>query len=429
MGHRATGQRAGRLRRSARTAVITLCVTGLFGAPVLPAQADEGPSAQDDNPGTVLNNGECDFPADPIAGTPWALQRLLFDQIWEETKGKGVEIAVIDSGTDNQHPQLKSAVSKGRDVITKKGDGTSDQAGHGTKVGGIIAARPAGGTGFVGIAPEATLFPIRQNDNEVKGTVKTMVQAIDAAISRKVDIINISQGTSAQLADDSPLHRAVARAQRANILVIASAGNDGASGEEKDNFPASIPGVLGVAASDRNNERAGFSQSGEAVDIAAPGVDIVSTVPGAGHCVDNGTSFAAPYVAGVAALVRAKYPKWDYKQVSWHLQETADRVSLNRDKNVGWGVVDPMAALGGDGEPPAGPPAPDKAENTGVNADNILPAPVVLGETPQERRVRYGLYIFTGGVLGVAVVVGTSIAIRDWRRKTSHNLHGEAING
>lgn len=387
------------------------------------------PKSPTDDPGVALNNGECSFPADSISGTPWSLQRLVFDQIWEDTKGKGVEIAVIDSGTDNQHPQLRSAVAKGGDVINKKGDGTSDAAGHGTKVGGIIAARPTSGTGFVGIAPEATVIPVRQNDNENKGTVGSMVRAIDYAIAKGVDIINISQGTSRQLDPGSDLHLAIEEAQRKNILVIASAGNDGASGVKQDNFPASIPGVLGVAASDRNNERASFSQSGKAVDIAAPGVDMVSTVPGDGHCVDNGTSFAAPYVTGVAALVRAKYPKWSYKEVSWHLQQTADRVSPGRDDNIGWGVVDPMAALSGNSQPPAGPPKREKPENTGVNADSIVPAPVVLGETPHERRVRFGLYIFTGGALGVAVVAGTSIAIRDWRRKTSHNLHGEATHG
>lgn len=432
MAHRVTGHRAGKLRRGARAAVVSLCATGLSCVAVLPAVAvEQDPAAEKRSSDTplVLNNGECSFPSDPISGTPWSLQRVVFDQIWQDTKGKGVKVAVIDSGTDDQNPQLKGAVSKGGDVISKKGDGTSDAAGHGTKVGGIIAARPAKKTGFVGLAPEATIIPVRQNDNENKGTVATMAKAIDYAISRDVDIINISQGTSASLSAGSDLHLAVGRAQKADILVVASAGNDGASGAKKKTFPASIPGVLGVAASDRNNERAPFSQSGPAVGIAAPGVDMVSTVPGGGHCVDHGTSFAAPYVTGVAALVRAKHPEWNYKQVSWHLQQTADRVERERDDHIGWGVVDPMAAMNHGGEAPAGPPQPDKAENTGVSADSIIPAPVIIGETPHERRIRYGLYIFTGGALGVAIVVGTSIALRDWRRKTSHNLHGEAMHG
>lgn len=378
----------------------------------------------DDDPAVGLNNAECSFPSTPSRGTPWSLQRLLFDQMWEDTRGKKVSVAVIDSGVSNDNKQLKSAVAKGEDVIAKKGDGTKDEAGHGTKVAGIIAARADGDTGFVGIAPEATIIPIRQNDNKNSGKVATLVRAIDYAISRDVQIINISQGTTNPLQPGSVLHQAIKRAQEKDILVVASAGNDGAAGKAKDNYPAAIEGVLGVGASDRNNERAAFSQSGEHVDIAAPGVDMVSTVPGGGHCVDHGTSFAAPYATGVAALVRAKHPDWTYQQVIWHLQQTADRVRPDRDKNVGWGVVDPVAAMGYEGEAPKAEPKPDTNQVADVDADNIIAAPLILGETPQERRVRYALYIFTGGMLGVAVVVGGSIAIRDWRRKTSLDQRG-----
>lgn len=378
----------------------------------------------DDEPTVGLNNAECTFPSDPSSGTPWSLQRLLLEEMWKDTRGKDISIAVIDSGVDNGNKQLKSAVVKGEDVIAKKGDGTNDEAGHGTKVAGIIAARSASDTGFVGLAPESTIIPIRQNDNENSGKVATLVSAIDYAISRKVDIINISQGTTNSLPPNSVLHKAVERAQAKDILVVASAGNDGAAGEAKDNYPAAIDGVLGVAASDRNNERAPFSQSGGHVDVAAPGVDMVSTVPKGGHCVDHGTSFAAPYATGVAALIRAKYPKWSYQEVIWHLQQTANRVRPQRDDNIGWGVIDPVTAMDHDGAAPKAEPDPDAEQASGVDADNVIAAPLILGETPQERRVRYALYIFTGGMLGVAVVVGTAVAIRDWRRKTSLDQRG-----
>ncbi|UGY93907.1 type VII secretion-associated serine protease mycosin [Streptomyces gobiensis] len=421
MGYRDAGHRPiRRWRSTARAVASALCAFALSCATAPPAVADDG------DEGIPLNNGQCNFPSDPIPGTPWSLQRLLFDQMWEDTRGKGIKVAVIDSGVDKKNPQLKKAVAKGEDVIGK-GDGTTDGVGHGTKVAGIIAARPAKGTGFVGIAPEATIIPIRQNDNENSGKVKTMVDAIDYAISRDVHIINISQGTTAKLPPNSSLEAAVKRAQSKDILVVASAGNDGASGKEKYSYPASFDGVLGVAASDRNNERAPFSQSGKFVGIAAPGVDMVSTVPVDGHCVDNGTSFAAPYVTGVAALVRAKHPKWSYQQVIWHLQETADRVRPDRDINIGWGVVDPVAAMSNNDEPT--PPKPDTEQAADVNADSIVPAPLILGETPQERRVRYGVYIFTGGLLAVGVVVGSAVAMRDWRRKTSLKLHRGTTHG
>lgn len=445
MGYRVTRRRPGRWRHGARAAATTLCVLGLSSATVLPVTALQATSAShstlpgsatdsaasgavglddDDDPRLGLSNAECTFPSESSSGTPWSLQRLLFEQMWKDTRGKNVSIAVIDSGVDNENKQLKPAVAKGEDVIAKKGDGTKDEAGHGTKVAGIIAARSASDTGFVGIAPDTTIIPIRQNDNKNTGKVATLVRAIDYAISRDVDIINISQGTTNSLPPGSVLHKAVERAQADDILVVASAGNDGAAGKAKDNYPAAIKGVLGVGASDRNNERAAFSQSGDHVDIAAPGVDMVSTVPGGGHCIDHGTSFAAPYATGVAALVRAKHPKWTYEQVIWHLQGTADRVRPTRDDNVGWGVVDPVMAMGYDGEAPKAEPKPGTDQAADVDADNIIAAPLILGETPQERRVRYALYIFTGGMLGVAVVVGSAVAIRDWRRKTSLDQRG-----
>jgi type VII secretion-associated serine protease mycosin len=343
--------------------------------------------------------------------------------MWEGTnQGAGVKIAVIDSGVNKVNPQLSHAVAKGGKDFIEKGDGTNDPVGHGTKVAGIIAARPAGGTGFFGIAPKATIIPIRSNDAEGGGKVPILVKAIDYAVAQKVDIINISQGATASLPPGSSLELAVERAQAADILIVASAGNNGASGEEKSTYPAAFDGVLGVAASDRNNERAPFSQPGSFVDIAAPGVDMVSTVPGDGHCVDQGTSFAAPYVTGVAALLKAKHPDWSSDELTWHMQQTAERTNPGRDQNIGWGVVDPVAALSDDTKP-TGEPKPDTNQTLG--AGKVQPAKLALGETPEERRTRYGLYVLTGGLFAVAVIAGSGIAIRDWRRKTSLETHGE----
>lgn len=118
--------------------------------------------------------------------------------------------------------------------------------------------------------------------------------------------------------------------------------------------------MLAVAASDRNNARAPFSQSGPFVGVAAPGIDMVSTVPVGGNCVDQGTSFAAPYVSGVAALIRAKHPEWSYKQVITQIEQTADRTKAGRDDFVGWGVIDPAAAVNDDTTAPsADGPKPD----------------------------------------------------------------------
>ncbi|MFD0078389.1 type VII secretion-associated serine protease mycosin [Streptomyces sp. NPDC127166] len=398
-------------------------LTALLAAPAAAA----APPRHD---GLALDgSGECTFPMKKqIEGIPWPLQRVLLDELWQDTKGKGVRVAVIDTGVDDVNPQLRGAVDAkaGKDYLKpdpknpsfgdeKRGktDGTVDEVGHGTKVAGIIAARPRKGTGFVGLAPEATIIPIRQNDEKNSGKSDTMAQAIDYAVSKGAKVINISQDTTQPMSPDSPMARSVAKAIEKDVVVVASAGNDGADGKKKLTYPAAFPGVLAVASSDRNNERAVFSQSGAMVGVAAPGVDIVSTVPGGGQCVDNGTSFSAPYVAGVAALLRAKYPEWTAAQIVTRIEQTAVRSINRRDDHVGWGVVDPVKALADQPGTPASTPVPDPGPPKPPAPE---PAALALSETPQERSERLATYALgIGGVL-VAVVVGTATVIRDSRR-------------
>lgn len=411
------------LRRKTAVLAAVAALTGLAAAPPA-AYADEGHDVPYEL--GIDGSGECTFPMkEQIAGIPWPLQRVLLDELWQDTKGKGVRVAVIDTGVDNDNVQLKSAVdaSAGEDLLKpdkdagtddKRGktDGTVDEVGHGTKVAGIIAARPRKGTGFVGLAPEATIIPIRQNDEKNSGNDKTMATAIDHAIAKGAGVINISQDTTKPLSPDSALGLAVKRAIQKDIVVVASAGNDGMDGKLKNTYPAAFPGVLAVASSDRNNERAVFSQAGEFVGIAAPGVDVVSTVPGNGQCVDNGTSFSAPYVAGVAALLKAKYPKWTVPQIIAQIEQTAERSINGKDSFVGWGVIDPVRALDGDDGPPnapradPGPPKPPVPE----------PAHLAMSETVQERNERYATYALGIGVVVVAVIAGIATVMRDTRR-------------
>lgn len=361
--------------------------------------------------------GACDFPVKTrFEGRPWPLQRVLLDELWQDTRGKGIRVAVIDTGVDDTNPQLRHAVDASAGIDYTEGggsDGTVDEVGHGTKVAGIIAARPRGGTGFVGLAPEATVIPIRQNDGRRGGKDSTMAAGIDHAIAEGAQVINISQDTTRPLADDSPLGRAVARAIAGDVVVVAAAGNDGMDGRRRSTYPAAFDGVLAVAASDRNNERAPFSQAGEFVGIAAPGVDIVSTVPGDGQCTDNGTSFAAPYVTGVVALMRAKYPHWTSAQIIARIEQTAERSVNGRDAFVGWGVVDPVRALSGDDAPqdaphPDTPPAPAPAPE---------PAHLAMSQTPQQRGKRYATYALAAAAVLVGAVAGIATVARDLRRR------------
>ncbi|MFE9457822.1 type VII secretion-associated serine protease mycosin [Streptomyces californicus] len=387
-------------------------------------------------PAAAEDATRCTFPSKKYPGRPWSLQRVLLDDLWKQSTGTGVRVAVIDTGVDVRNDQLKRAVDTeaGRNFLPKglrtpdgvkiergKENGTTDTVGHGTKVAGIIAAREARGTGFTGLAPDATIIPIQQNDAEGHGDTDSLAEAITYAVDRAdADVINISQDTADAVKPSTELKRAVDRALARQVVVVASAGNDGLGGNVKETYPASFDGVLAVASSDRDNERAPFSQSGDFVGIAAPGVDMVSTVPGGGHCADNGTSFSAPYVAGVAALIRAKHPDWTQAQIVAQIQQTAERSVAGRDNAVGWGVIDPVRALTEDDRPIDRPVARE-----GMSKGKApTPAELHLGETADERNARLATYVVVGVGVLVAAIAGTAVAIRDRRRRMSRTVSG-----
>ncbi|MFF8396536.1 type VII secretion-associated serine protease mycosin [Streptomyces sp. NPDC016172] len=411
------------LRRATAVTAATLLTT----APVVLAP----PAAAADLP----YSDQCAFPNGKYPGRPWSLQRVLLDELWSQSTGKGMRVAVIDTGVDVTNPQLTDAVDvkSGRNFLPKnlkdddgnpiergKENGTTDTVGHGTKVAGIIAARPVKGTGFVGLAPDATIIPIQQNDAEGNGDVGTLTDAIRYAVQAGAHVINISQDTTKPMTSTSDLKLAIDQALARKIVVVASAGNDGLGGNVKETYPASYEGVLAVAASDRNNERAAFSQSGEFVGVAAPGVDMISTVPKGGHCSDNGTSFSAPYVAGLAALIKAKHPDWTARQIVAQIEQTAERTTAGHDRLVGWGVVDPVSALTQD-EHPIESPNPQAGLG---KPEAPTPAKFQIGETAEERNARLATYVAVGAVVLVAGMGGTAVAIRDARRRQKRRLEG-----
>jgi type VII secretion-associated serine protease mycosin len=404
-----------------------VAATVLTTAPVVLAP----PAAAADLP----YSDQCAFPNGKYPGRPWSLQRVLLDELWSQSTGKGMRVAVIDTGVDVTNPQLTEAVDakSGRNFLPEnlkdddgnpiergKENGTTDTVGHGTKVAGIIAARPVKGTGFVGLAPDATIIPIQQNDAEGNGDVGTLTAAIRYAVQAGADVINISQDTTKPMTSTSDLKLAIDQALNKKIVVVASAGNDGLGGNVKETYPASYEGVLAVAASDRNNERAAFSQSGEFVGVAAPGVDMISTVPKGGHCSDNGTSFSAPYVAGLAALIKAKHPDWTARQIVAQIEQTAERTTAGHDRLVGWGVVDPVRALTQD-EHPLESPSPQAGLG---KPEAPTPAKFQIGETAEERNARLATYVAVGVVVLVAGMGGTAVALRDARRRQRRRAEG-----
>lgn len=372
----------------------------------------------------LLADGECQYPSKPMAGKPWSLQRVLLDEVWQKSTGKGVTVAVIDSGVDDDNPQLGPALTAGgKDFFNAKGDGTDDTNGHGTMAAGIIAAQPgeqlvpAVDTGFVGVAPDARILPIRQNggDEATKGTEDTLADAVNYAVARGAQIINISQDTVGGRAPGSKLRLAIRRAVvDAGVVVVAAAGNSGDK-ENLDSWPAAYPGVLAVGASDRNNERAPFSQNKPYVGVLAPGVDMWSTVPKGGHCRGDGTSFATPYVAGVAALILSVHPDYTPAQVVTLIEQSAQRSAPGHVDGVGWGVVDPLRALSTK-TVPGRTPVPDPQADRSTELVNV--EPLSFGPTRAERdRRQASVILFLGIALTVVVICG-AVVIRDARTRT-----------
>ncbi|MGW2344675.1 type VII secretion-associated serine protease mycosin [Streptomyces sp. NPDC001661] len=402
-----------------RTAAALAATTVLACLTATPAVADDG---------TQLASTDCQFGGNVIKGTPWSLQRVIPEQLWEgkKLKGKGVTVAVIDTGVDTKNPQLTGKVLSGKSFAKGKSKPTTDGVGHGTKVAGIIAASPIAGSGFHGLAPDVKILPLQTSTAEEGGNLAAMIDAINAAVSAGAKIINISQGTTANVSNLGPLQTAVNNAEAKGALIVASAGNSGSSGKPTNTYPAALknPNILSVAASDRNNERAPFSTPNKHVDIAAPGVDMVSTVPQGGQCVDQGTSFAAPYAAGVAALLKQKHPTWKPEQIIWHLEDTASRSHAYRDNNIGWGVIDPVAAIKDESAPTQQITNEDLqgATAAGPGGEKITAAKLTLGETPAERNSRYGTYLVIGGGIGLAVIAAGAMARRDWLRRRGEDV-------
>ena len=293
-------------------------------------------------------------------------------------KGLGVKIAIIDTGIDYTHTDLNANYKGGYDFVNKDND-PMDDSGHGTHVAGIVAAED-NESGVVGVAPEAFLYALKVLDERGRGYVSDVVAAIEWAIDPdgdsgidSMDIINMSLGGGASLS----LEEVCQLAYDKGLLLVASAGNSGNPPGIGDNvgYPAAYYSVIAVAATDQNDERARWSSTGPAVELAAPGVSIYSTYIG-GYATYSGTSMASPHVAGTAALVMVVYPLWSNKEVREQLKNTAD--DLGDPEKYGYGLVNAAEAADVD------TPLPGAIAGKVTDADNniaIVGATVVVEGT------------------------------------------------
>jgi subtilisin len=254
--------------------------------------------------------------------------------------GKGIKVAVIDSGIATDHPDLD--VKGGECVLDEEkacdqGFNDNDVDGHGTHVAGIIAALD-NGFGVAGVASGAELYAVKALDSEGEGTSTTIMAGIQWAVENKMDIINLSLTTPY---NDFGIKKMIDLAVENDILVIAAAGNDGdAKGKYNTvRYPAKYANVLAVSATNKSDVRISISSTGYEIDLAAPGEDILSTVPG-GYATMRGTSMAAPHVAGLAALYMERYPEATAKDI-WKLLEknALDIGPKGRDTFYGAGLA------------------------------------------------------------------------------------------
>lgn len=358
-------------------------------------------------------------------------------RVWQLTRGAGQRVAVIDTGV-SRYPRLPDVVPGGDYVST--GDGTQDCDAHGTLVAGIIAAAPAfSADSFTGVAPEATLIGIRQSSEKFApardpsragiGDVDTLAKAVRTAADLGASVINISLVACVPVAsalDDRALGAALAYAVDVkNAVIVAAAGNDGGAAQCPPQRPdatwetttvAVSPAwyddyVLTVGSVNAEGRPSAFTLAGPWVDVAAPGEEVSLR---ASETV-SGTSYAAPVVSGLAALIRSRFPALTARQVLQRIESTAHHPPAGWDPLVGNGIIDPLAAVSTDAGPPGNTPTP-------------APAPMPIATSPSAPANSHARDTAVRGavvcVVALAVVL-TSGAARGRLRRSRKRVPGD----
>lgn len=305
------------------------------------------------------------LPAAPVSADgvrdrqQWVLDALGVERAWEISRGAGVTVAVLDSRVDEERPELAGRVTMAPDMRhTSFGADPPEPGEHGTQMAALIAASGKG-DGYVGVAPEARILsvPVVTDDpaedidpaEERLRLESPLARGIRYAVNQGAQVISLSIGAYGVRRLDRD---AVAYALSRGVVLVASVGNDGDSAYSREtgtsywSFPAGYSGVIGVGAVDRRGRPAPFSNDNLSVLVAAPGVDVPMVTRGGGYGKGSGTSPAAALVAGVVALIKAKYPDMRPELVARALVMGArGRPAAGYDDHVGFGVVDAAAAL------------------------------------------------------------------------------------
>jgi thermitase len=279
------------------------------------------------------------IPDDPGYPDQYGLESIRAPYGWETTTGSAsITIAVLDTGVDASHPDLAGKVLAGYDFVNDDAD-PADDNGHGTHVAGIAAAQTDNGTGVAGVSWGARIMPVKVLNASSFGTYADVAQGIIWAVDNGAAILNLSLGGAAE---SEAVADAVDYADARDVLVVAAAGN---TGSPTVLFPARLPKVVAVAATDETDARATLSNYGPEIDVAAPGIAIYSTDLGGGYGDRSGTSMSTAFVSGLAALIAGEIGS-DPDAVRGAIEGTAlDIAPAGRDDFTGYGLIQADAAL------------------------------------------------------------------------------------
>ncbi|GAB2471381.1 hypothetical protein GCM10027187_44230 [Streptosporangium sandarakinum] len=359
----------------------------------------------------------------------WVLRALDVEQAWKVTRGVGVTVAVVDSAVDAGVAELRGRVVSGPDMGFAESalPGGSAPGMHGTAMASLIAGAGKGDGGLLGVAPEAGILslPLVPREDEGgeggigaapprverrQGADSPLARAIRYAADHGAKVVSMSLGAYGPHRAE---REAVSYALSRGVVLVAAAGNDGGSaytashGTSFWSFPAGYSGVIGVGAVDARGEPAPFSSDNLSVMVAAPGVGVPVTLPGGGYGTSEGTSAATALVAGVAALIKAKYPDLPPYLVSRALTSTATSPpAAGYDDHVGFGMVDAAAALAKAGELAGARSGPGEPPGGHFGAGAPAPPPERPGPDP----LRLWLY-GTGLLTGVLAFAGAAVAL------------------
>ena len=368
--------------------------------------------------------------ADYIRDQQWALNAFAAEDVWAESQGQGVTVAVVDSGVDASHPDLSGQVLKGKD-FTGGGNAQEDIIGHGTKMASIIAGHGHGAgnsDGVIGLAPKAKILPLRTlQTREDRNLDETWGAAVRYAVDQGARVVNLSFGNDGGSKTLSAGRDAIAYAQEHDVVVVAASGNEASVAVSE---PAALPGVVSVGAVDQDANLWADSNTGKGLTLTAPGVKIVGAnkTMSNGYGESSGTSEATAYVSAAVALVRSKYPDLTAGQVINRLIKTATFAHHKGlkapDEEYGYGIVRPYSAL--TMNIPAGPKKNPLGQLTSSSSTSSKSSKGTDSSTQAKKKKSSSSnsLILIGGIAAVVVICAIAFVVLRSRRNGGRGGNG-----